>query len=162
MAKETRAIIVLFTGEEPDEVVRGAIKHAIRNHADERIEIVQLGSEEIVKYLVEGVCKTEKPAKEASVVTMRTPEDEAVIYIGTQMKDELTHFNAAQFVSALSNKMAEASVNPYSEESKQFMNALFILSKEDLVISQSLLKKYKLNSQRINLIKRVYNLTASF
>lgn len=87
-----------------------------------------------------------------------TPEDEAVIYIGSIFKNELTNFNPSKFAGALANKIAEASNNPNKESNKRFMNALFILSKDELLISQNLMKKYKLDHQRIKLIKNMYNL----
>ena len=163
MTKETRALIILFCGEEVDEITRGLIITHLRKHCtSDSVEMIQLGSDEITKAIIEKVCKPDDETKSSAVIAMRTPEDEAVIFIGTVMKDELSHFNAAHFISALTNKMAEASVNPHTEENKQFMNALFILSKEDLVISKSLLTKYKLSQQRIALIKKVYTLSASF
>lgn len=87
-----------------------------------------------------------------------TPEDEAVIYIGSIFKNELANFNPSKFTGALANKIAEASNDPSKESNKRFMNSLFILSKDELLISQNLMKKYKLDRQRISLIKNVYNL----
>ena len=159
-----RALVVFFVGEECNEIARGAIIANLRKNcnASDYSEVIEIEGSEIAKDWLKTAVDLDAPIGNAHVVEMRTPEDEAVIYIGTVMKDELTHFNAAQFIASLSAKINEASVNPHNEENKRFMNALFILSKEDLVISQNLLKKYKLNRQKIALIKRVYTITSTF
>lgn len=165
MAKETRVILALYVGEESDELTRGAITAALRSYcgAEKQVNFVSFDAGEIATLITKAAVKVETPvAAEVVELNKRTPEDEAVVVIGTIMKDELTHFNATAFLASLMQKINEASVAPNQESNKAFMNALFILSKEDLVISSSLLKKYKLNAQKIALIKRAYNLTSQF
>lgn len=155
---KTRALVVVFTGEPTDEIVRGTIAAVLCKRGATQVDMVELDLKEIAKSIIAAAI-SDKPEES---IENHTPEDEAVILIGTLMKNELAHFNVSTFTAALATKIAEASVNPTSDESKSFMNALFILSKDELLISQSLMKKYKLNHQRINLIKRIYNLSKTF
>lgn len=159
---ETRAMLFIFVGEEPPvELVRdiaGMIAGCCNTTGT--IDHFEYDSEDIAKAIltaplasdVIGGLRVQQQMKE------HTPEEEAVIYVGTVMKDVLgVKFTPEDFVAALTKKISECR-NSHTEEAKRFMNSLFILSQEGLVISQSILKKYKLNEKKILIIKRVYNL----
>lgn len=165
--KEARIIILLFNGEAPNDLTRGAMKAALKKYCKvtSDIEMVALDSEEISRIIVSEKINGEPQSIEVGEIQdmyRMMPEEKAVIYIGTLMKDELTNFNAVAFTSALLSRINEASTNPSQEDNKAFMNALFILSGEDLRISRTILEKYKLDPQRIALIKHAYSFASSF
>ena len=91
-----------------------------------------------------------------------TPEDEAIVYIGTIFKDVLARpYNSTVFIHKLMEKIMNAAENPELESSKRLINALFILSQEKLNVSATILKKYNMSKEKIGTIKRVYDLVKS-
>lgn len=90
-----------------------------------------------------------------------TPEDNAAILIGTALADSIANYNASNFVKDILAKVEKCKRNPGKKENKAFMNALFILSNEDLRISKGLLDKYGLDPEKIAIIKKTYNFISS-
>lgn len=90
-----------------------------------------------------------------------TPEDNAAILIGTVLADSIANYNASNFVKDILAKVEKCKRNPGKKENKAFMNALFILSNEDLRISKGLLDKYGLDPEKIAIIKKTYNFISS-
>ena len=90
-----------------------------------------------------------------------TPEDNAAILIGTIFADSIANYNASNFVKDILAKVEKCKRNPGKKENKAFMNALFILSNEDLRISKGLLDKYGLDPEKIAIIKKTYNFISS-
>jgi hypothetical protein len=90
-----------------------------------------------------------------------TPEDNAAILIGTTLADSIANYNASNFVKDILAKVEKCKRNPGKKENKAFMNALFILSNEDLRISKDLLDKYGLDPEKIAIIKKTYNFISS-
>lgn len=90
-----------------------------------------------------------------------TPEDNAAILIGTIFADSIANYNASNFVKDILAKVEKCKRNPGKKENKAFMNALFILSTEDLRISKGLLDKYGLDPEKIAIIKKTYNFISS-
>lgn len=90
-----------------------------------------------------------------------TPEDNAAILIGTTLADSIANYNASNFVKDILAKVEKCKRNPGKKENKAFMNALFILSNEDLRISKGLLDKYGLDPEKIAIIKKTYNFISS-
>lgn len=165
---ETRALMFIFTGEEPSnglvKDLAGMLTHAC--NVSDHLEYYMLDSDDIAKilsfHMMLKVSKQEQKLYQSAQQKEYTPEEEAVIYIGTVMADVLgAAYKPEDFVATLTQKISEARIEK-TEESKRFMNALFILSQEDLVISQCLLRKYKLNEKKLLLIKRVYNLVSTY
>ena len=148
-----RYIIIAHNGHQSTDQVRKNIANYL-NKSCNTTEIKFTEISELELSMIEKNFNVEPTDKNDN----RTPEDEAVIYIGATFRNELADFNPSKFAGALANKIAEASNDPSNEDNKRFMNSLFILSKDELLISQSLMKKYKINHQRIKLIKNVYNL----
>ena len=88
---------------------------------------------------------------------IRTPEDHAVIFISAWMAeyaDENTNFEnwkrvlTVQVIEALRDK---------NEFSKELINAMFILSGENLNVSLPLMKKYNMTTEKIRAIKELYH-----
>lgn len=90
-----------------------------------------------------------------------TPEDNAAVLIGTILADSIANYNASNFVKDILAKVEKCKRNPGKKENKAFMNALFILSNEDLRISKGLLDKYGLDPEKIAIIKKTYNFISS-
>lgn len=91
-----------------------------------------------------------------------TPEDQAIIFLGTVMKNELEKGSKAIFVNGLINRIEKARKHPNREMSREFMNTLFILSQEDLTISAGLMTKYNFDEEKIAIVKEVYNIVKTY
>lgn len=157
---ENRCLVIFFVGEELTEDTRTGIVQAFVANNLNPVDITELDSKEIDACIL-AAAKNKEP-KPAQIVQIHyTPEDEALIYIGKLFEKELNKFDATEFISTLSNKIMKCKIDPNAEESKAFMNALFILNKDELLVSQSLMKKYKLSHPRINLIQKIYRLAQS-
>lgn len=149
-----KALVFLYTGQSIPENLQVAIATNLAKATDAKgIEIFNYDAKDLAKLAVIKSINVEKKD------TAMTAEDQAVIYIGTIMANALgEHYKAESFISELVSKLSEARRNPNDESSKQFMNALFILSQEDLNVSKTLLRKYHLDEKKIMIIKRIHNL----
>lgn len=166
MAKQTRAIVIIFNGEEPSSEHFALITQFLVNHVNATGETnnFTFDAKDIAKFVL-GSLKTGHIVDVSSdgSKTEKTPEEEAIIYVGTIMAEDLKKpFNGYELFSTLVNKMTELRTSAQlggagAEAHKQFMNALFILSQENLVISNSLMRKYHFSSEKIATIKKVYN-----
>ena len=165
MSRETRAILFLFEGEQIPKSTIGRIGAEIGTACNaENVKAFVFCSEEIAKLVLRnnGVImhaniETPEPQQE------KTPEEEAIVYIGEIMETELkAPFNANEFVTALVKKIGEIRTSFGPEVNQRFMNAMFILSGENLCISKNLMKKYKFSQEKINAIKQTYNFLTKF
>lgn len=162
MSKETRAILLIYTGDQISQETIETIAAVIGAQCDtERIDNFVYSAEEIAAAIMQG--------KRADVATVKpktqqlTPEDEAVVFIGNVMKDALeAPFDGYNLFKELMLKIDELRNSENTEMRKQFMNALFILSQENLVISKSLMKKYHFSQEKLMTIKKTYNFVTKF
>lgn len=163
MSRQTRGILFIFYGQEPTEELIGVVANEIakRCNAESNLDSFIFDAEDLSKCIVSSINATDKFATKK--IDEHTPEEKAVIYVGTVMKDALAApFDTTEFIGELTSHVMRAKMSPTKTESKELMNALFILSMEDLVISQSLMKKYNLSQKKIEIIKRVYNMISKF
>lgn len=165
MSRETRAILFLFEGEQIPRSTISRIGAEIGAACNtENAKAFVFSAQEIAELMLRsnGVMihanvETSEPQQE------KTPEEEAIVYIGEIMETELrAPFNANEFVTALIKKIGEIRASFDPEVNQRFMNAMFILSGENLCISKSLMKKYKFSQEKINAIKQTYNFLAKF
>lgn len=167
MNKETRAVLIIFDGTELPTTAIDTIANHIANIANtEKVDTFIYSAKEIASAIMSNVEKTEvasiEPKREE-----RTPEDQAIIFIGTVMKDALeAPYDGYVLFKALINKIDELRNDLITSSGKkaydQFMNALFILSQENLVVSKSLMKKYHFSQEKITTIKKTYNFVTKF
>lgn len=148
-----KAIIVYYRGEINDYDVM-KITTAFPADADV-VGATTLSDNEIATAIAKTVSITEE--KEEKL----TPEDNAVILVGTVLAESIANYNASNFVKDILAKVEKCKRNPGKKENKAFMNALFILSTEDLRISKGLLDKYGLDPEKIAIIKKTYNFISS-
>lgn len=163
MARETRAIILLFEGNEVPIDVIGSIGTEVGTAVNASGDVTSFvfSAAEIAKAILGGESKVihfEKPAVEAE-----SPADEAMIYLGNLFKSELektpTVHAKRTLASAILNKI---NANPASEDSRRITNALHILSEENLDVSKAIMKKYHFTPEKIAVIKKTYNLLSQF
>ncbi len=156
---EHRIIVISYYGSPSSEMIEHLSEViATREPRIENVEIFDYNATDVAKIV-------SKDALEKSSVKMPedlTPEDHAVTYIGTIMRNELANYNTNNFISSLITRINEASVHPENEDSRKFMNALFILSKEHLVVSKRVLAKYHMTQQKLDVIRRTYHFSSSF
>ena len=167
MNKETRAVLIIFDGTELPATAIDTIANHIANIANtEKVDTFTYSAKEIAAAIMSNVGKIEVASVEQKREE-RTPEDQAIIFIGTIMKDALeAPFDGYVLFKALVNKIDELRNGLITTAGKeaydQFMNALFILSQENLVISKSLMKKYHFSQEKIATIKKTYNFVTKF
>lgn len=78
----------------------------------------------------------------------KTPEDQAVIFLGTLFAEEIA--NPLSFANALMRAL-----NTDSTHKSEIKKSIKILSQETLVVSKKLLKKFKFDENVFNVIKFV-------
>lgn len=157
MNKETRAIILIFEGTEVSEETLDVIASAISAQCNTMtVDNFVYSSKEIADAIMKSdlKCSGTKPAP--VIEEKRTAEDEAIIYIGTIMEEDLKKpFNKYALSGAIIDKIKNYA--PGSVEATRFINALFILSQENLEVSRSLMKKYHFSIEKIAIFKKMYN-----
>jgi len=153
MSKQIQAVVFIYEGE----VVSRAIIDAMAKHLPaDKANCFTFSYKEIVEMLVKAAIKKEVDVDQSCEEP--TPEDNAIIYIGTVMEQALKEpFDGYKFFRAVLNKIDEIKIHFSEEEHKRLMNALFILSQEDLEVSRKLLKKYHFSQEKILILKKVYN-----
>lgn len=154
-----KAIIFMYDGRELSTSIIEAMCKYIAQCGRTPLTVDTLSDNDITEAIA-------AKAKQACVIKMeletpdspqqRNAEEQAVIVIGTTMRDELEHFNPLAFGAAIIEKVNRAKKNPNRETNRAFMNALFVLSQEDVNISQSLLDEYNMDSHKISIIKSIY------
>lgn len=157
MNKETRAIVLIFEGTEVSAETLDVIAAAIGAQCNTMtVDNFVYSSKEIADAIMRSDLKCSGIAASPAVETVKTPEDEAVIYIGTVMKEDLQKpFNKYTLSRAIIDKIN--SYVPGSEDATRFVNALFILSQENLEVSRNLMKKYHFSIEKIAVFKKMYN-----
>lgn len=152
---ETRALVILFNGDEPNSAVLANVGAALNESCRaENLNCFTFSAQDLATILL----KQYKFATVASTQEQMTPEDEAVVYIGILLEKDLKEpFDGYKFFRAVLNKIDEVKIHFSEEEHKRLMNALFILSQEDLEVSRKLLKKYHFSQEKILILKKVYN-----
>lgn len=158
MSKQIRTIVFIYEGEEPDEVIIGRMA---ANLPTDRANSFTFSSKEIAEMFAEAMVKKGVAVNQPCEET--TPEDNAVIYIGTVMEQALKEpFDGYTLFRAVMNKVDEFKSHFSEEEHKKLINALFILSQEDLEVSRALLRKYHFSQEKLLIMKKVYNFITSF
>lgn len=157
MNKETRAIVLIFEGTEVSAETLDVIAAAIAAQCNTMtVDNFVYSSKEIADAIMRSDLKYSGIAASPAVETVKTPEDEAIIYIGTVMKEDLQKpFNKYTLSRAIIDKIN--SYVPGSENATRFVNALFILSQENLEVSRNLMKKYHFSVEKIAVFKKMYN-----
>lgn len=138
-----------------EKAVEALAKHGVNPHG-----VTVMRDREVAAIIIEKAREPEE--KKAAEPIDCTPEDQAIIFLGTIMKNELEHGSKAVFVNGLINRIEKARKRPDKEMSREFMNSLFILSQEDLVISGGVMKKYNFDEEKIAIVKEVYNMVKTY
>lgn len=162
---QTRALVIIYTGEEVEKDVLDTIAAYLAQYDNNVTDVVTFNAQEISKIILrESNCVIEKAGKKDPVTQeAQTPEDKAVVFIGTIMKEELgSDYTDRTFVASIIDRIRCAKKYPTRTANREFMNALFILSQEDLKISSSLMEKYNLNRERLAIIRETYNFFVKF
>lgn len=151
----TRALVIFFNGYEPNEPALAKVGAALYESCSAKdLNCFTFSGKELATMLLKTGSVAVTPVQDEE----KTPEDEAVIYIGTLLEKDLKEpFDSYKFFRAVMNKIDEFRIHFSEEEHKRLMNALFILSQEDLEVSRKLLKKYHFSQEKILILKKVYN-----
>lgn len=126
------------------------------------MEVTQNNGKDImldtIRDCVKNICKSYYPECEEY-----TEEDNATIFIGTTFKDALSKYDKRPsiLINKIVDKVNECKSSPNDEKSRIFINAMTILSRQDLKISESLLKKYNLDAEKIRVIRNTYDFANS-
>lgn len=152
---ETKAILLIFNGSAITEACLQQLGKVLAEYcnASTDVDTFVYNAKDIANAIVkkEGtgvIIKKEEP----------TPIEASIIYLGNILEEALTApFNSIELASAITDKVIKLKgVN--EEQHRRFMNALFILSQEDLIVSKSLMRKYHFSQEKLLVFKKVYNL----
>lgn len=160
MSRQLRAITLLFRGSEPNSETIAALSDIIGMSCQTTgIEFFTYDSKDLADSLIQSHKATYVDSGKHEL----NAEEQAVVFIGTKFEKALKQepYEPMMFAAPLFESISKAHRNPNTTASKSLMNALFILSQEDLNISASLLEKYHLDAEKIKTIKRVYNLVVN-
>ena len=159
MNKNLKALVFMYEGDAVSSELVANIGTAINAECKgKNISVYSYDEKDIANAIIKFATPEEEPKSKPSEYN---PEENAVIYIGTLFQNVLGQsYKTETFVSALTQKISEARYAS-DEDSKAFMHALWVLSQEDLHISQALLRKYRMNESKILIIKRIYNIVTS-
>jgi hypothetical protein len=147
----------MYIGEHPSGEVINDIAHkvAVKCNAQQNVDIQVYCPTDIANVLLG---RAKKIVEEKTKDEDRTPEDQAIIYLGTILKDALeAPFNEYNLMVGLTLYIQKVKETGSEEDNRKLMNALFILSRENLVVSESLMKKYHFTARKISTIRKVYN-----
>lgn len=144
-----KAILIIYNGEDLNEGIVSVIAENMRTMTNAtNVDVFSLDKVDSVNPTLED--------------DAMTPEDKAVVLIGTMMKNQLSsNPSTFEFAKELLHKIEVARNRANSKNNRAFINALFILSQEDLRISRHLLEKYHLNEELIRVIKSIYHSVVS-
>lgn len=153
--KKIRAIVFLFHGEDVTDLLISKMALMIKNHCelDDNDEVnvtVRSGSEisDIVGNHLRDLRKTSDEG------TCKTPEDNAVFYIGKVMSKYLgKNYNPMFFSSELLHKAAKACEDPKKSPNKELLNALRILNQPTVNVSETILKEVNMTKEIVELIQ---------
>ena len=158
--KQPRAIVLIFSGEEPTQELLAVIAANIGVTCEtDRVDPFVLDPKEIAHAILAGInLKASMPLeKEAQC---KTPEDRAAVLIGNILKDSLidSNYSTDALICSLVTKIREAKANPNNEFQREFMKSLFVLSQPDLKFNRSILKDMHLDKEKLAVIRDTYNL----
>ena len=162
-----QAIVFLFAGDDPTPALLSEAGGMLAKfcHAEGKMDVRVFSAEDLSKLaVVNTMCTATKERAQAKTVPLeKTPEEEAMIYLGTTMSTALeAPFNEYNLMMALTLQIEKTRSMSDPEPHKRLMNALFILSQENLVISKSLMEKYHFSVKKIATIKKVYNFVTKY
>lgn len=162
-----QAVVFLFTGNEPTPELLNEVGKTLAKfcHAEGKMDIRVFSAEDLSNLVVANImCTATKDRAKAKIFPLeKTAEEEAMIYLGTTMSTAFeAPFNEYNLMMALILQIEKTRSMADSEPHKRLMNALFILSQENLVISKSLMEKYHFSVKKIATIKKVYNFVTSY
>jgi hypothetical protein len=161
--KQPRAIVLIYSGEEPPVDLLAAITTNIAvacgtDQVDHFVFDPKNLATAIVLGITEKVKNGEYAKKSASCLT---PEDNAAVFIGGFMKNDLADpkkYSQKEFSFHLLQKINEALDEPYNGINIEFLKAVKILSGENLKFSsKEILRDSWLNEERIGIIRDTYN-----
>lgn len=151
---KTNVIVIFYDGARlADEAIINALARACDSNKE--LEVFHLDSKEVAKTLV-GATKT--IVVEDECANEMTAEENAVVYVGTILKEALETDDKISIMMETVDEIAKAQKKPNDKKNKQFMNALFTLAQGDLSnISPSILREYDMDWEKISIIKSCYN-----
>lgn len=161
--KKPRVIVLVFSGEEPDEGVLATIAANIAAMCEtDQVDPFVLNPQDIATNVLRSMnLRVENTG--SSDPTCKTPEDSAAVLIGGLMKKVLDKdFTPQYFVANLIERMRNAKKHPANQLNREFLNALFILSQPDLNISKEILRETHLDPDRIAIIRDTFNLMQKY
>lgn len=148
------SLVFLYDGTAPSPAVVGAIACELTQKCEAENVQAFVGDG---KAIAEAIVKNIKDDVDMVNEEEMTAADKAVVFIGETFRDILGHdYTKMGFILELTRMMFQARKHPGVSKNKALMNALFILSQEDLKISKSLLEQYHLDEEKLLVIKEIY------
>lgn len=158
--KEIRAIVLLFNGEEPTKSTIRELTLTLKNHCgipdDENVKASIIDGSKICSLIGKHMADVILGKDSKDEGTCKTPEDNAVFYIGKVMSKYLgENYNPIFFSSELLHKAAKACEDPNKGSNKEFLNALRILNQPTVNVSRTILEEVNMTKEVIELIQEL-------
>lgn len=150
-------LVILFNGTTTHEAVRAEISRTLGELCGATsVEMLELNARELAIVAAKPIAEQLQVEEKRESAT-KTAEDEAVIYIGNVMQEELSKpkFDPIDFIEVLLRKARDSK---QGADNRALLNAMFILSQDELHVSESLMKKFNMTPYKLKLIKRCYNI----
>jgi hypothetical protein len=165
--KKPRAIVLIYSGEEPQEDLLAVIAANIAVACETNtVEPFVFDEKDLAKAVILDI--TEKTRNGKCVkksASCLTPEDNAAVFIGGYMKGDLADpkkYSPNLFSVHLLQKINEAMEKPHEGLNSEFLKAVQILSGENLKFSsKEILRDSYLDPERITVIRDTFNFAKS-
>lgn len=161
--KKPRAIVLIYSGEEPQEDLLAVIAANIAVACEtSTVEPFVFDEKDLAKAVILDITeKTKKGKRVEKSASCLTPEDNAAVFIGGYMKSDLLDpekYSPNLFSVHLLQKINEAMEKPYIALNSEFLKAVQILSGKDLKFSsKEILRDSHLDPERIAIIRDTFN-----
>lgn len=153
--KKVHAIAFLFHGEDVTDLLLTEMALMIKDHCElddnDEVSITVKSGSEISNIIANNFEDLKKNDNEG---TCKTPEDNAVFYIGKVMSKYLGEkYNPMSFSSELLRRAAKACEEPKKSPNKELLNALRILNQPTVNVSKTILKEVNMTKEIVELIQ---------
>lgn len=165
--KKRRIIALVFNGEEPNVIVLASLSKVLETacQVEGNVEGYTYDEKDVMNLIAKSLNAInfkDLPPEERRYAC-KTPEDNAVVFIGGLMKKELgKDYQKMHFVASLIDRIRKAKKHPADDLNKEFWKALRILSGDELNVSKTILEEYNLDLERLSIIRDTFRFMTKY
>jgi len=153
---ETRAIIVIFNGTEPNPGTLSRMFGILANECNVKpgeYTCKVLDVDDITNATVKAII-----TKESKIEPVEDPIRDSIVVVGQVLGPYLgSKYKPDKFIDGVVKTIEEAK-DQEDEMSKAFMRGLEIISQFEITGKDTLLRRYRLDQQKLSIIRTIYNM----